>query len=170
MNRTYILLCLSAVLFWSGCKKDPCLEITCENGGVCMEGDCECPEGFKGNFCESFDLQRYFGTYDVSYEGCFTTSENHKVSLEQIPGESVMFLIHNLGDYECPGGSISLQASSSSNTIQLETQTIDCGSIAYTFEGSGTFNNGSTITMEFTVRYDAGGFEQVDSCTAILGK
>ena len=158
------------LLLLSSCAKDLCEGISCENGGTCVEGDCQCPEGFQGNFCEFFDLQRYFGTYDISYEGCFTTSENHSVSLENIQGESNKFRILNLGDYECPSGTISLVASVTGNAITIETQEIDCGAIRYTFEGTGTFTAGSTITLEFTVTYDAGGFNQVDNCIATLAQ
>lgn len=170
MNRILIFLLTCLLTLTTACKKDPCEDIACQNGGTCIEGDCECPEGFGGNFCESFDLQRYFGTYDISYQGCFTTSENHQVSVEQIPGESNRFLIHNLGDYECPSGEVVLSATTTSNTIAIESQTIDCGSIRYTFEGTGTFLNGNTINLDFSVSYDAGGFQQVDMCTASLGK
>lgn len=170
MNRVICFLLLCLLIVFSACKKDPCDDITCENGGICVEGDCDCPEGFAGNFCESFDLQQYFGTYDITYEDCFTTSENHTVSLEQIVGEGNRFLIHNLGDYDCPSGDLQLEALSSSNTITIPSQEIDCGAIVYTFEGSGTFSNGSSVNLEFTVRYDAGGFERVDQCRAILGK
>lgn len=170
MGRSLLLILVYSLILSTGCKKDPCEEVSCENGGICMDGECECPEGFQGNFCESFDLQQYFGTYNITYEGCFTTSENHTVSLEQILGESNRFLIHHLGDYDCPTGNIQLEAISSSNAITIEEQQIDCGDIVYTFEGTGTFSNGSTVTLDFTVRYDAGGFEQVDQCRAILGK
>ena len=169
--RRFLPLVLVGMLgFLAACEKDLCKDLSCENGGSCVEGECQCPDGFNGNFCESFDLQRFFGTYDITYEGCFTTSENHNVSLEQIPGESSRFLIHNLGDYECPAGKLTIEAQANANTIEIEKQTIDCGPIAYTFEGSGTFASGSSVSLSFTVTYDAGGFEQVDNCTAALGK
>jgi hypothetical protein len=32
-----------------------CKDITCENGGSCWEGECQCPKGFIGEFCEKLD-------------------------------------------------------------------------------------------------------------------
>ena len=30
-----------------------CKDITCENGGSCWEGECQCPKGFIGDFLKS---------------------------------------------------------------------------------------------------------------------
>ena len=35
-----------------GCS-NPCEDIQCENGGICISGICECPEGFAGELCDS---------------------------------------------------------------------------------------------------------------------
>ena len=37
----YFILCL-----------DPCAEVTCQNGGECVEGECECPSPYTGEYCE----------------------------------------------------------------------------------------------------------------------
>ncbi len=31
---------------------DPCGDVVCNNGGICDEGRCDCPEGFSGTNCE----------------------------------------------------------------------------------------------------------------------
>lgn len=41
-----------SLLLLTGCNPDPCAEVECQNGGVCVEGDCDCPEGFFGPECE----------------------------------------------------------------------------------------------------------------------
>jgi len=35
---------------------NPCDNTTCENGGVCVSGDCDCPEGFSGSTCETVNV------------------------------------------------------------------------------------------------------------------
>lgn len=35
-------------------KKDPCKNTTCLNGGTCIEGKCQCPDGYYGDGCQSF--------------------------------------------------------------------------------------------------------------------
>lgn len=52
------------ILALSGCSKDddtpaspanPCETVNCLNGGVCDSGICDCPEGYSGDQCETFD-------------------------------------------------------------------------------------------------------------------
>jgi hypothetical protein len=42
----------------SSCSKDedtdnPCASVTCENGGTCVNGSCDCPAGYGGNRCQT---------------------------------------------------------------------------------------------------------------------
>jgi hypothetical protein len=43
-------LFLTATVFTS-CEKDPCEDVTCLNGGTCIDGECDCPEGYTGSDC-----------------------------------------------------------------------------------------------------------------------
>lgn len=52
----YLVLMISMTcLFVIGSCNDPCAEITCENGGICDEGICDCPSGFIGETCSQMD-------------------------------------------------------------------------------------------------------------------
>lgn len=46
------LLTVFAACMITGCKMDPCDGIVCENGGTCINGGCDCPEGWTGLRCE----------------------------------------------------------------------------------------------------------------------
>ncbi|MBK8634240.1 MAG: calcium-binding EGF-like domain-containing protein [Saprospiraceae bacterium] len=51
-----ILLFIATLLCFSCAEKDPCEGVTCQNGGTCFEGKCQCLDGFEGNSCETEKL------------------------------------------------------------------------------------------------------------------
>jgi hypothetical protein len=52
---TFPILFLFVVVCAVSCKKDevpsPCDGISCVNGGTCVNGECDCPEGYTGPDC-----------------------------------------------------------------------------------------------------------------------
>lgn len=53
MNRIALLPAFILLLFLSCEKSDPCDGVQCQNGGVCVSGNCDCPPGFTGARCET---------------------------------------------------------------------------------------------------------------------
>lgn len=46
-----ILFSACLILITSSCNTDTCESSLCLNGGVCMEGSCDCPDRFTGSDC-----------------------------------------------------------------------------------------------------------------------
>lgn len=55
MKLSRVLLSLCILLIINSCKKDPCEDTICQNGGLCIEGICDCPPGYSGLRCQDFD-------------------------------------------------------------------------------------------------------------------
>jgi hypothetical protein len=52
----YLILTLLIATTFMGCKKDdPCEDVTCLNGGECVDGTCDCPTGYSGPTCADYD-------------------------------------------------------------------------------------------------------------------
>jgi EGF-like domain len=53
-NNLIQTMALAFVLFsCSLIEKDPCDTVTCLNNGTCIDGNCDCPSGYYGDFCEN---------------------------------------------------------------------------------------------------------------------
>lgn len=64
-KSAFTMLALSTALFFSSCK-DECKDVTCNNGGVCVEGACDCATGYEGSDCSTETRAKFVGTYSVT--------------------------------------------------------------------------------------------------------
>jgi len=62
---TTLMLAASMLFLFEACTVDPCENVICQNDGTCIEGDCECPEGFAGTECEFTLAESIAGEYTV---------------------------------------------------------------------------------------------------------
>ncbi len=60
---------LSGTVFFASCESDPCLELSCKNGGSCANGTCQCPAGYEGAECEIKSADRFIGKF-AGYARC----------------------------------------------------------------------------------------------------
>lgn len=159
-----------ALFLLAACEEDVCENVTCLNGGTCVDGlgTCECQPGYAGDSCEVYLLETFLGSFEADYGGCVNTAPEHRVGIEQVPGEESLRIL-NLGDYACPAGPLAVSATTTGSTITIDEQAIDCDDIVYTFSGSGQIS-GNVLHLDFSVRYDAGGFIRTDQCSATLTK
>ncbi|MEM6262971.1 MAG: hypothetical protein AAGI38_10720 [Bacteroidota bacterium] len=48
----FLLFLLLSMCLFPACDQDGCDDLNCQNGGVCVDGSCDCPEGVLGKECE----------------------------------------------------------------------------------------------------------------------
>ncbi|MFN0204594.1 MAG: calcium-binding EGF-like domain-containing protein [Bacteroidia bacterium] len=71
MKKSLFALYVGASIFvFSSCNTNSCNKVDCQNGGTCVEGSCQCPEGFSGASCEH---QITCGLQSISYDNTITT-------------------------------------------------------------------------------------------------
>ncbi len=56
MRTIHIVLVLILCLLHSACEDDPCRLVSCVNNGICVDGICDCPDGYSGPQCGIKDL------------------------------------------------------------------------------------------------------------------
>lgn len=53
LKISYLLTLLCVILIIDGCVKDNCNTLVCQHNGVCLDGNCNCPDGYSGANCET---------------------------------------------------------------------------------------------------------------------
>lgn len=65
--QVILISCIAATI--SSCnQQDDCDDLNCQNGGECVNGECECPDGYAGPNCEISTLEN--GVF-ILHEGAF---------------------------------------------------------------------------------------------------
>ncbi|MCX7606907.1 MAG: calcium-binding EGF-like domain-containing protein, partial [Bacteroidia bacterium] len=75
-----------AVLSLSSCKKDPCKDVSCQNGGVCVDGNCSCPTAWEGSRCEVDVRDKFIGAWSGSID-CGSGLGNATIRIGKLSGK-----------------------------------------------------------------------------------
>ena len=124
----------------TSCETDECKDVTCENDGVCVDGTCDCTEGYTGTNCETAWTEAFLGTYDgvdtcgFQYQSVITSTTFNGLTISNAFGLAANATAALTGE----------------TTIQVATQTVNGYSIS---GGSGTLN-GDVLTINYTIDGD----------------
>ncbi len=135
------------ILFVFGCKKkDACDDVSCNGGGVCVDGTCQCDSLHEGTNCEIDKRTKYFGSF-VGTENCTTRNHLDYLRIAAVNDSANQLYFHNLyGNERNVAGII---FSDGSVYIPEQISGFD------TISGSASIDNGKVV-VNYTAKYPGG--------------
>jgi len=157
-------LTIGSMTLLNSCAKDLCKDVVCENGGNCVEGDCDCLDGYEGTLCETQIRTKFQGTWQVT-ESCDQTPDlTYSITIGPHSTQVTQVNITNFWNAFVDNPVV---ASVTTNTITIASQQPD--NDGWIVVGSGTLNTSvtpNTIDWEFTVTDTNDDPDWINQCTA----
>lgn len=126
-----------ATLGLASCETDACQDVTCNNAGLCVDGDCVCATGYTGTNCDDEERAAFSGTANLSGTYACGVSGNGTIDATATTfsaGSSITKIVMNFG------GSLALTCTVTSTTsFTIDNQTID----SFTYSGTGSLAGGN---------------------------
>lgn len=157
-----------AMVLFAGCD-DPCKDVSCLNGGTCLEGTCECPTGYEGTDCGTEANAKFTGTLNMLSSACDTV-DNTSYSIKLTPSatDPVEFTIGGIYDNSL-GNTIEAEVSTTnSNEFTIAEQSFedDILGAGFTIQGSGSIN-GTEVTIRYSI-FDVTNSAAWEACTDVF--
>jgi hypothetical protein len=136
-----LAMALFGAMTVSSCKKDPCKNVTCQNGGVCQDGNCKCNLPWEGSRCEVDARDKFVGSWRGTVN-CGSGPREMTISITKSSVTPNRIIIEDIyGEL------------TSSSTFDIPTQTVDVDGTAATINGRGNLNgNQLTLTYVLTIQ------------------
>lgn len=139
----------------TACKKDPCKDVSCQNGGTCNDGNCTCALPWEGTRCEVDARDKFVATWSGT-ENCGGTVENVRSTITKSSVEATVILI----DSEIRG------QLTGSTTFNVPNQQIVVQGTAINISGNGVLN-GNVLTLNLNYSVGGQGFTCVYTLTRL---
>ncbi len=153
---------------YSSCSKnetpDPCANVTCQNGGTCVNGSCKCPEGYEGADCSVKAALKFIGSYNAA-DDCnppFRTGDSLNYIISITPNtDAAKIDIINLAN----NNNLKATATIHGDSISIPAQQL---SDNRTYTATGKKNADGTISFKFQITKpnDAENYQEL--CTTVL--
>jgi hypothetical protein len=136
-----LAMALFGALTLQSCKKDPCKNVTCQNGGTCQDGNCRCSLPWEGSKCEVDARDKFVGSWRGT-TNCGGGPEEDVFSITKSSTTANRIIIEDIyGEL------------TSSSTFDIPTQTVNVDGTAVTINGRGNLNgNQLTLTYVLTIQ------------------
>lgn len=158
---------VTILLFFSvgyiACEKgklpDPCANFTCSYVGTCVNGQCICETGYKGQYCDAKWTDKLNGLWLLT-DSSKKYRDTFMVKVKQSLTETDAILFDDFGRFKVSG--ILAILKDSSTIVFDKAQNIYPGyvNIYLLDSGSAKIINDSTITGRYTIDYDTAGKQE----------
>jgi len=81
-------------------EQDSCENVSCQNGGTCLDGICDCPNGFVGEFCE-FTSGTFTDTRDNQSYSWVKLKDGKKWMAKNLNYKSTFSYCYDLQENNC---------------------------------------------------------------------
>lgn len=140
-----LLLAMFFTTNFSSCSTDKCEGVTCQNGGTCESGDCNCTAGYEGANCQTKVNAKFEGSYN-GIDDCnptVTTTIDIAAS-NSAPAEIIIDVLDEQGqiEYEVIGDIYG-------SSIDIPNQSVVIGGAPVMKSGTGSLS-GNTLTLSLT--------------------
>lgn len=143
--KTLKLLPLISLLALSSCAKDPCIDVTCLNDGVCDDGSCLCADWYEGEDCGTEQREKMLGEYIGRYLTCDSTFSTQSVSNSGLNIFAVIGKGNGINEFQFDHWLVGSTAAQASQFTLSENH-------ANTYTGTMTFSNSEVVSV--TGEYD----------------
>ncbi|MEZ5046178.1 MAG: hypothetical protein R2831_04230 [Chitinophagaceae bacterium] len=129
-----------AAITFVSCNPDPCKDVVCANGGVCVDGGCNCETGYEGTLCDVLSRTKFLGVFSGN-ETCTVGTDTYAITCTA-NSDDTKFNISNVYNQ-----SLTAIANADGNSFTIPSQTVGSN---ITASGSGSIT-GNTITVTYTI-------------------
>jgi len=150
--KNQVIILISALLLILGSCKEPCEDINC-NAGNCIEGICNCDEGYDGTNCENEIRSKYYGTWTgpnmcdnelIELETVTLTITASETSINDLTME---ISVEGALDVPLPPENATLFG----NAFETGPTEVDLGFSVVTFSSDGIFKSDTEMSLDFVV-------------------
>ncbi|HXH19172.1 MAG TPA: hypothetical protein VNJ07_08815 [Chitinophagales bacterium] len=159
-----LMTAVSVLLFNSCSEEDKCKDITCLNGGVCVDGVCiNCDAGYEGNLCETVSRTKFLGTYSVRDSCTSSGISTYSITIDTSSVGIDKVLVSNFWDlFSSP-----VRASIDVDDITIPAQEPD--NDGFWVAGDGT-KSGNTINVTYVITDSTASPVDRDTCFSVWTK
>jgi len=137
-----LTMALFGALTLQSCKKDPCKNVTCQNGGTCQDGNCRCSLPWEGSKCEVDARDKFVGLWRGTINCGDDPEDDVLLITKNITTANRIIII--IGEDEIYG------ELTSSSAFNIPAQTVNVDGTDVTVSGRGNLN-GNQLTLEYNV-------------------